>query len=344
MINPNIKTQAKHRIMPSTTEMVQGILAGDRNMLSQAITLVESKQTKHRLRAIELLSLCRNQQKSSFRIGITGVPGVGKSTFIENFGQLLVAKQHKVAVLAIDPTSAKTSGSILGDKTRMASLSANDAVFIRPTAAGTTLGGVAGATREAILLCEMAGFDMVLVETVGVGQSEIEVHQLVDCFLLLLLAGAGDELQGIKRGIMEMADVLTITKAEGENQLKAKQAKTALQQAIKFFPPHTSGWKPPVLQCSALANIGINEIYQNLMAFRDYHLSRNLIQTKRAEQNKQWFEQAMQIQIQQYWAQQPTLEELYQKHLKAVSEGSLLPPIAAYNLFTEWITSLKTKA
>jgi LAO/AO transport system kinase len=251
----------RHRREYSVDEFVEGIRSGNRTILSQAITLVESSLPHHYEKAQQIIEKCLPFSGSSLRIGITGVPGAGKSTFIEAFGLYLAEKGHKIAVLAIDPSSQHTKGSILGDKTRMEQLGIHPSAFIRPSPSSGSLGGVARKTRETIILCEASGFDTILVETVGVGQSETEVHSMVDFFLLLMLAGAGDEIQGIKRGIMEMADMIAITKADGENALKAETARALYQNAMNLFPPAHSGWRPKAVTCSARKNTGIVELW-----------------------------------------------------------------------------------
>lgn len=248
----------------SVEEYISGILSGNRTILSQAITLLESAHPKHFNTSQEIIERCLPYSAGSVRIGITGVPGAGKSTFIETFGKLITGKGRKLAVLAIDPSSIHTRGSILGDKTRMENLSVDPKAFIRPSPAAGTLGGVARKTRETIILCEAAGFDTIIVETVGVGQSETAVSSMVDFFLLLMLAGAGDELQGIKRGIMEMADTIAINKADGNNKLLAERAAVEYQNALHLFPPAPSGWIPRVLTCSAVENTGIEEIWNTV--------------------------------------------------------------------------------
>jgi len=247
--------------------LAQDIIKGDRTALGQGITLLESTLSEHEQQSEQLLSKCLPHSGNSIRVGVTGVPGVGKSTFIETFGKLLTSQGKKVAVLAIDPTSEKSHGSILGDKSRMHELSVNDNAFIRPSPSRGTLGGVANKTRESIILCEAAGFDIILIETVGVGQSETTVSNLVDFFLLLMLAGAGDELQGIKRGIMELADALIITKSDGDNLQKAKNAALEYKRALHLFQPMENGWLPKVNICSALENTGITEIFETINTF-----------------------------------------------------------------------------
>jgi LAO/AO transport system kinase len=271
----------------------QGILRGDRVALGRAITLAESTKTTDRVRAEKLIERLFPRTGRSIRIGITGAPGVGKSTFIDIFGKHLTALGHRVAVLTIDPSSQKTRGSILGDKTRMEELSRDPLAFIRPTASGTTTGGVAGATRESILLCEAAGFEIIIVETVGVGQSEVAVRGMVDFFLLLMLAGAGDELQGIKKGIMEMADGIAITKADGENIGRARRAQADFQHALRLFQPEESGWTPRVLSTSAMAKTGIGEVWEMIESFRKKTTANNFFERQRRQQLLSWFHSAV---------------------------------------------------
>lgn len=262
-VNPEIMKHPEKRRRKSFTldEYIDGIRSGNMTILSRAITLAESSLPEHYELSQSIIEKCLSFNTQSVRIGITGVPGVGKSTFIESLGNHLVNSGRKLAVLAIDPSSGQTGGSILGDKTRMEKLSNNPNAFIRPSPSAGSLGGVARKTRETIILCEAAGFDTIIVETVGVGQSETAVHSMVDFFLLLMLAGAGDELQGIKRGIMEMADAIAITKADGQNTLAAESARVSYQIALSLFPPSRSGWKPAVVTCSARQNTGITDLW-----------------------------------------------------------------------------------
>jgi len=264
-VNPNFRRQKKSEL--TEDDYVKGILEGNRTILSRAITMIESENPTHIAMAQEIIERCLPHSGNSLRIGITGVPGVGKSTFIESFGGMLTAQGHKLAVLAIDPSSERTKGSILGDKTRMETLSVDPNAFIRPSPSGSALGGVARKTRESIILCEAAGFDTIIVETVGVGQSETVVKSMVDFFLLLMLAGAGDELQGIKRGIMEMADALVINKADGDNLPKAKGAASQYRAALKLFPKNDNGWDVPVEVCSALENFALDKVWQIINDF-----------------------------------------------------------------------------
>lgn len=260
-------------------------------MFGLGLTLVESRNPAHRQQAFELLSLC-NENHDSIRVGITGVPGVGKSTFIESFGSHLISKGKKVAVLAIDPSSSKSKGSILGDKTRMEKLSMDPMAFIRPAPAAGSLGGVADATRASIALCEAAGFDVIIVETVGVGQSETAVFNMVDIFLLLMLAGAGDELQGIKRGIMEMADILIVNKADGDNQTKARDAAREYKRALHLFPPNEKGWQPKTLVASGLTGMGMENIWTQISNYHRLLKSNGHWEKQRLEQQKEWFRQS----------------------------------------------------
>jgi LAO/AO transport system kinase len=286
-INPHVLTKSgrKRRRIYSADEFVEGILSGNRTILSQAITLVESSLPEHYETAQTIIEKCLPFSARSIRIGITGVPGAGKSTFIEAFGLHITGKGRKLAVLTIDPSSEQSRGSILGDKTRMEQLSVHPEAFIRPSPSTGTLGGVARKTRETIILCEAAGFDTIIVETVGVGQSETAVHSMVDFFLLLMLAGAGDELQGIKRGIMEMADLIAITKADGPNKLLAENARASFSNALHLFPKKSSGWVPQVRTCSALANTGIKELWDIIFEYTEFTINSGYFESFRKEQD-----------------------------------------------------------
>jgi LAO/AO transport system kinase len=269
-------------------ELAKQIIEGNRTALGLGITLLESTLPEHVKQAQDLITVCLPYSGKSIRIGVTGVPGVGKSTFIESFGKLLTSQGKKVAVLAIDPTSERTHGSILGDKSRMHELAADENAFIRPSPSSGTLGGVANKTRESIILCEAAGFEIILIETVGVGQSETTVSYLVDFFLLLMLSGAGDELQGIKRGIMELADALAISKADGDNITNAKNAALAYTRALHLFPAMENGWTPQVSTCSALENIGVLEIFETINNFDTQMISSGWKNENRKNQNNYW--------------------------------------------------------
>lgn len=323
---------------PDAAYYIKGILQGDIVLLSRAITLVESTHTTHQNLAQQIIDGLIDKTGKSFRLGITGVPGVGKSSFIEKFGKLLVDKGHKVAVLAIDPSSSKSKGSILGDKTRMEALSTDPRVFIRPSPSGGNLGGVTKTSYETILLCEAAGFDYILVETVGVGQSEISVSKITDFFLLLMLAGAGDELQGIKRGIMEMADALVITKADGDNLVKAKAARTEYAHAMHLFPPNESGWTPRALICSSQSNQGIDEVLKTITEYRVFSESSNYFQHKRKHQQFELFLNALEDEIKSEFYSQPEVKLKIQE-IKRLNDSKIIQPYALANqLIKEYLS------
>ncbi|HZH85746.1 MAG TPA: methylmalonyl Co-A mutase-associated GTPase MeaB [Brumimicrobium sp.] len=274
-------------------ELLAGILAGSLQSLSSGITLLESNKSTDKKIAQQLVTSCLKHAGKSVRLGITGVPGVGKSTFIESFGQVVVERGYKIAVLAVDPSSEKSGGSILGDKTRMNKLSVLENAFIRPSAAGKSLGGVARKTRESIILCEAAGYDFILIETVGVGQSETMVHSMVDFFMLLMLAGAGDELQGIKRGIMEMADALIITKADGDNLVKARRAKQEYENAMHLFPPNENEWIAKTLVASAYENYNIDKAFDIVESYVNHTKINGTFLQKRKEQDRYWLHETI---------------------------------------------------
>ena len=314
-------------------EYIEGILRGDRVLLGQAITLIESRKEEHQVLAQSVIEGCLAHSGKSFRIGVTGSPGVGKSTFIDSFGSYLTKKQgRKLAVLAIDPSSQLTKGSILGDKTRMEKLSADAHAFIRPSPAGSSLGGVAQRTREAMLLCEAAGFDTIFIETVGVGQSETAVHGMVDFFLLLLLPGAGDELQGIKRGIVEMADLVAINKADGEREKMAKTARREYARALHLFPAKESGWAPEVVACSATGQTGLHEIWDIMERHRSHVLENGWLEKSRREQARHWFQSLLSEQMHHYFFQKGKFAEQMQKLEKEVLKGKLSPARAVREL------------
>jgi len=269
-------------------DLFKEILKGNKVALAKGITLLESSLETDIISSQELISDCLPHSGDSIRIGITGIPGVGKSTFIETFGKILTEKGKKVAVLAIDPTSEKTHGSILGDKSRMNKLAVDENAFIRPSPSSGTLGGVSSKTRDSIILCEAAGFDVILIETVGVGQSETIVNTICDFFLLLMLAGAGDELQGIKRGIMELADMVVITKSDGDNLQKANNAKQEYQMALHLFPASENGWTPKVSVCSALEDTGIKDIWETISTYNQQMISNNYKDENRKKQDVYW--------------------------------------------------------
>lgn len=322
---------------PELANFITEIPKGNKVMLAQAITLVESTRAEDIILANELVENLLPLTSKSIRIGITGTPGVGKSTFIEAFGKHLTFQSKKIAVLAVDPSSAKTKGSILGDKTRMEELAKDSFAFIRPTATRTTLGGVADRTREAILLCEAAGFDIIIIETVGVGQSETTVRSLVDFFLLLMLAGAGDELQGIKKGIMEMADAIVITKADGANVKQANQAKTDYQYALHLFSETESGWKPKVITSSALEKKGITEASSLIEQYVAFTQSNGYFEKNRTQQNIVWFREQMQLLLKSKLFQDKDIAAKITAFEKEIKEKKILPSRAAQEIIQTFL-------
>jgi LAO/AO transport system kinase len=309
--------------------LVSGILAGNITALSRAITLVESTNASHLEKANEVINACLPHANKSVRIGITGVPGVGKSTFIEAFGKYLTGIGKKVAVLAVDPSSTISHGSILGDKTRMEELVKDKNAYIRPSASGETLGGVARKTRETITLCEAFGFDTIIIETVGVGQSETAVHSMVDFFLLLKISGAGDELQGIKRGIMEMADAIVINKADGDNIKKANLAKTEFNRALHLFPAKKSGWTPTTSTCSAITHDGISAVWETILKFLELTHNNGYFIEKRADQNQYWMLETINEQLKLNFFNHPEIQHLLEEYKKAVHDHEISPFAAA---------------
>lgn len=309
-------------------QYADGILKGDRVVLSKAITLVESKLYPDNELAESVLGQLLPHTGKSLRIGITGVPGVGKSSFIESFGKYLTALHKKIAVLTIDPSSQRSRGSILGDKTRMEELANDPLAYIRPSAAGDTLGGVNSKTRETILLCEAAGYEIIIVETVGVGQSETAVKDMVDFFLLLMLSGAGDELQGIKKGIMEMADAIAINKADGDNIQKSEIARREYQNALHMFPPNESGWYPKVLTCSALNKTGIKEIWDLILEFAEKMKGKGYFQSNRQLQNISWMKETIAWYLQADFYKHTSVRDVLQLKMKQVETGKI-PAITA---------------
>lgn len=317
----------------STDELFEGIRSRDKTALGRAITLVEKTSADHLETAQELVERCLSVQTSSVRIGITGVPGVGKSTFIETLGKNLTSKGKKVAVLAIDPTSIRNKGSILGDKTRMQKLANDPNAFIRPSPAGESLGGVARATREAIAICEAAGYEVVLIETVGVGQSEVAVHEMVDFFLVLKLSGAGDELQGIKRGIIEMADAIAINKADGKNLASAQMAVKDFTRALHLYPPKENGWVTKVSACSAIENSGIEEIWNIIENYIKAQKKSGFLMSNRREQNKYWLLRTIEDRLVGEFYQSGKIKKELAIQIDAVTKGETSPFKAAEKLF-----------
>ena len=330
------KIQQSRMAQPSTEELIAQVLAGEISALSRAITLIESSNPNHFSKANEIINACLPHANQSIRIGITGVPGVGKSTFIEAFGKHLSSQGKKIAVLTIDPSSSVSHGSILGDKTRMEELAKDPNAYVRPSASGETLGGVARKTRETIILCEAAGFDTIIIETVGVGQSETAVHSMVDFFLLLQITGAGDELQGIKRGIMEMADAIVINKSDGENISKTTQAKTELGRALHLFPSKKSGWTPMVTTCSAKTNEGIPEVEQMISKYIEHTKNNGSFDSKRAEQNEFWLFETINEQLKHHFYSNTDIQDLLEKTKKAVQNNESSPFAAAQLLLEKY--------
>mgnify|MGYP000164372195 CR=1 FL=1 len=343
-LNDNLLQKLKKRKQTSVSidEYVNGILQGDRVILSKAITLVESNLAEHYETAQKIIERCLPYSGKSIRIGITGVPGVGKSSFIEALGKRLTENDKKMAVLAIDPSSERSRGSILGDKTRMESLSGSENAFIRPSPSAGSLGGVARKTREIIILCEAAGFDHVFVETVGVGQSEIAVHSMVDFFLLLMLAGAGDELQGIKRGIMEMSDAIVINKADGANKNEAKQAALSYANALHLFPPQESGWTPRTQTCSSLTGEGVSEVWEMILEYIAFTRNNQYFQKKRQEQEKYRMYESINELLKNDFYQNPDIQDLQAKMEKMILEKKVSAYVAAQELFNAYKNSWDT--
>ncbi len=330
------KIQLKRKEIPSSESLIEAIKKGDKIALSRAITLIESTNPVHLERASEVINGCLPYANNSVRIGITGVPGVGKSTFIEAFGTYLTSIGKKVAVLAVDPSSSISHGSILGDKTRMEELVKDENAYIRPSASGDSLGGVARKTRESIILCEACGFDTIIIETVGVGQSETAVHSMVDFFLLLKIAGAGDELQGIKRGIMEMADTIVINKADGDNIAKAKLAKTEFNRALHLFPAKTSGWTPKVTTCSAYEKTGIDSIWDIIMTYFEMVKINGYFEEKRKDQNQFWMMETINEHLKSNFYNDVAIQKLLVKTKQAVQDNILSPFAAAQDLLQHY--------
>lgn len=344
-INPYLKQSRKIRKRElSVDEFVEGIVRGDVTILSQAVTLVESVKPEHQTLAQQVIEKCLPYSGKSIRIGISGVPGAGKSTSIDVFGLYVLEKYGgKLAVLAIDPSSERSKGSILGDKTRMEQLSVHPDSFIRPSPAAGSLGGVARKTRETIVLCEAAGFDKIFVETVGVGQSETAVHSMVDFFLLIQLAGTGDELQGIKRGIMEMADGIVINKADGDNLDRAKLAASQFRNALHLFPAPESGWTPQVLTYSGFYNLGVKEVWDMVYKYIDFVKDNGYFDYRRNEQSKYWMYESINEWLRDSFYQNPQITSLMVDKEKQVLQGKLTSFAAAKDLLDVYFESLKKK-
>jgi len=315
-----------------TQDHIDGVLAQNRRIVAKTITLIESSLPAHQEKAKTIVDALLPYAGQAVRIGITGVPGVGKSTYIESFGLQLVKQGHRVAVLAVDPSSSKSGGSIMGDKTRMERLSLDKRAFIRPSPSGGTLGGVARRTRETIVVCEAAGFDVIIVETVGVGQSETTVASMVDFFLVLMLAGAGDELQGIKKGVLELADAIAINKADGNNIENAKKAKLEYEKALNLLTPSSKNWSPPVLTCSAVTMDGIEDIWQTILDYKEkLEVSGELLE-KRKRQALDWLWALVEEGLRERFYRNPDVEKSLPEIVKAVEKGETAPTAAAHRL------------
>lgn len=312
--------------------LARGVLAGERAALARAITLIESAAAEHREQARALLGRLLPHSGRSLRIGVTGVPGAGKSTFIDSFGCCLTERGKRVAVLAIDPSSSLSGGSILGDKTRMERLARDERAFIRPSPTGGILGGVAGRTREAVLLCEAAGYDVTLVETVGTGQSEVTLRALVDFFLLLLITGAGDELQGIKKGVIEIADALVINKADGDNIAAAEAARAQFSQSLRLVAPATAGWRTRAFTASGLSGAGIDEIWRAIGEFVAQTQASGTFAERRASQQRDWLHEELQAQLRERLYGNPAIEAALPEIEAAVAKGELPAAAAAERL------------
>ncbi len=329
----------KGRLSPSA--YVEGVRKGDRSVLSRAITLMESRRPEDRKLAEEVLNALLPETGGAHRIGITGAPGVGKSTLIDRLGSHLIEQGHRLAVLAVDPSSVRSGGSILGDKTRMVRLAGSPAAYVRPSPSGGTLGGVARATREAILLCEAAGFDIIFVETVGVGQSEVMVAEMVDLFLLLLLPGAGDELQGIKKGVLELADVIAVTKADGDNLPRAREAARQIRSALRILEPPSPHWRPPVLLTSARTGAGLQELWQAIERHHATCRRTSAFRRRRRNQQVRWFHALLDARLEELLQEQPGVAELLPELEQAVADGRMTPTTAVERLIARLLESIR---
>lgn len=341
-VNPYLnKVRTARRRTYTASEFVEAIVKGDITMLSQAVTLIESNRYEHQTLAQEVIEKCLPFSGNSVRVGITGVPGAGKSTSIDAFGLHVLERGGKLAVLAIDPSSERSKGSILGDKTRMERLAVHKRAFVRPSPSAGSLGGVARKTRETIVLCEAAGFDTIFVETVGVGQSETAVHSMVDFFLLIQLAGTGDELQGIKRGIMEMADGIVINKADGNNIEKAKLAAAQFRNALHLFPPTLSGWTPQVLTYSGYYEIGISEVWKMVDDYVAFTRKSGFFEHKRHEQSKYWMFETINEQLKEHFYRNPEIEAMLTEKVSRVLNSDQTSFTAAKEVLDYYFNSLK---
>ncbi|MEI7594467.1 MAG: methylmalonyl Co-A mutase-associated GTPase MeaB [Bacteroidota bacterium] len=337
------KYKNKQKYLPSVAELSKGILKGDRTMLSRAITLIESSLPQHQILAQEVIEQCLPHSGKSIRIGITGVPGAGKSTFIESIGKHLTSLGKKIAVLAIDPSSERSKGSILGDKTRMEELAVDANAFIRPSPSAGTLGGVARKTRESIILCEAAGFDVIFIETVGVGQSETLVHSMVDFFLLLMIAGAGDELQGIKRGIMEMADAIVVNKADGDNIQRAQMARSQYANALHLFSPISSGWIPLVETCSAYTKDGIDDVWKMICNYEKLVVENGYFEQNRKHQSEYRMFETINEMLKVSFYSDKEIEKLIPEVTKELLENKISSYVAANKLMDKYYKDIQNR-
>lgn len=337
-MNP-ARPASKAPTKPTPRAYIDGVLAGDRVRLAQAITLIESRHPEHQKLAQEVLLGILPRTGGAHRVGITGVPGVGKSTFIDALGTMLTGREHRVAVLAVDPTSRRTGGSILGDKTRMARLSVDASAFIRPSPSSGTLGGVTRTTRETMLLCEAAGFDVILVETVGVGQSETVVAEMVDFFLVLMIAGAGDELQGIKKGVLELADMIAVNKADGENEARAKQAAGEYRSALHILNPASPTWTPPVMTCSGLKGLGLEKLWEQILLHRQKLTESGELEAKRREQQLRWMWSMLEDRLLTQLKSNAAVKKLLPEIEAGVVAGTLTPTLAVDRILDAFASS-----
>ena len=329
----------KRRRRLGTEDYVKGVLENNRPILARTITLIESNCAEHYEQAREVLTLLQSRAGRSIRIGVTGVPGAGKSTLIEALGLHLVEQGHKVAVLAVDPSSSVTGGSILGDKTRMEKLSQQENCFIRPSPSGGTLGGVTRKSRETMLVCEAAGYDVILIETVGVGQSEITVRSMVDFFLLVMISGAGDELQGIKKGVIEIADALLVNKADGANKIKAKAACAEYGMALKYLAPATKGWNTPAMTCSAITGDGVPDVWRMIRDFQEHTIASGVFAHRRKEQAMAWVFSMIEDYLKETFYRNGDVRRLLTSLEGQVLDGSVLPTTAAEELLKAFYRS-----
>lgn len=321
------------------SDYLDGVLSGDRTVLARAITLVESRNPEHRRVAQQLIQELLPRTGGAHRVGITGVPGVGKSTFIDQLGIDLTAAGHSVAVLAVDPSSSRTGGSILGDKTRMERLAVDPRAFVRPSPAGRSLGGVTRSTRETILVCEAAGFDVVLVETVGVGQSETLVADMVDFFLVLMLSGAGDELQGIKKGVLELADMVAVNKADGDNTARAERAAADYRAALHLMSPASPTWSPPVVTCSGLTGVGLDELWHQIETHRRKLTATGELDSRRRDQQVRWMWSMLDDRLRDDLRTDPALHDLLVAYEQRVHDGELTATVAVDHIWDRYLAT-----